>query len=144
MDIYYSPSTPGFFSAVIYRKEQMPSDVVPITPEQHQALMLGESLGKVIGIDGNGVPVLLDPVVLPVDTAVRERDWRDAELASVMWLRERHRDQLEVSSPTTLSAEQFGELLTYIQALRDWPQSADFPDSLLRPVPPSWVDEIVQ
>ncbi|MFL1525848.1 phage tail assembly chaperone [Pseudomonas sp. O230] len=70
-----------------------------------------------------------------------ERKWRDAKLISVMWLRERHRDQLEIAGPATLSTEQFSELLVYMQALRDWPQSPDFPDNQHRPVAPSWIAE---
>lgn len=70
-----------------------------------------------------------------------ERNWRDTELASLMWLRERHRDQLEIEATTTLTAVQFKELLVYLQALRDWPQSSDFPDTQYRPVAPSWAAE---
>ncbi|MDF3135327.1 phage tail assembly chaperone [Pseudomonas extremaustralis] len=73
-----------------------------------------------------------------------ERSWRDGELASLMWLRERHRDQLEIGRETTLSAEQFTELLEYMQDLRDWPQSPDFPDIEQRPVPPAWIAEQTQ
>lgn len=36
----------------------------------------------------------------------------------------RHRDQVEVGGETTLTAEQFLELLAYRQALRDWPDAA--------------------
>lgn len=70
-----------------------------------------------------------------------ERAWRDAELVAVMWLRERHRDQLEIEVETTLTAEQFKDLLVYMQALRDWPQSPDFPDSQHRPTAPPWLAE---
>lgn len=70
-----------------------------------------------------------------------ERSWRDAELVSVMWLRERHRDQLEIARETTLSAEQFTELLEYMQDLRDWPQSPSFPDIEQRPPSPAWIAE---
>lgn len=70
---------------------------------------------------------------------VAERAWRDAELTSVTWLRERHRDQQELGVDTTLSAEQFVELLAYMQALRAWPQSSDFPDSAHRPTAPRWI-----
>ncbi|MDT9642560.1 MULTISPECIES: phage tail assembly chaperone [Pseudomonas] len=70
-----------------------------------------------------------------------ERKWRDSELVAVMWLRERHRDQLEIEVQTTLTAEQFKELLLYMQALRDWPQSPDFPQVERRPVAPPWVAE---
>ena len=73
-----------------------------------------------------------------------ERKWRDAELADVMWLRERHRDQLEIEAPTTLAREQFKELLVYIQALRDWPQSSDFPDGSKRPDRPEWAVGLVE
>lgn len=73
-----------------------------------------------------------------------ERSWRDGELASLMWLRERHRDQLEIGREATLSAEQFTELLEYTQDLRDWPQSPDFPDIEQRPVLPAWIAEQTQ
>lgn len=75
---------------------------------------------------------------LPADSSA-ERAWRDGELVAVMWLRERHRDQLEIEAPTTLTGEQFKELLVYLQALRDWPQSADFPNTLHRPAAPPWI-----
>lgn len=73
-----------------------------------------------------------------------ERQWRDAELAARQWLRERHRDEQDLGRPTTLSNEQFIELLAYLQALRDWPQSEAFPDTLQRPQPPSWIDLYTQ
>jgi len=87
------------------------------------------------------VPAALAAMVQPVvlDPDALERAWRDAELASVMWLRERHRDQVEISAQTTLSAEQFASLLVYVQALRDWPQAPDFPDVEHRPVAPAWI-----
>ena len=73
--------------------------------------------------------------------AVTERAWRDTELASLVWLRDRHRDQLDIEVATTLSGEQFTELLVYMQALRDWPQSPDFPSSQHRPEAPAWIAE---
>ncbi|WP_248765284.1 phage tail assembly chaperone [Pseudomonas protegens] len=78
---------------------------------------------------------------LPISMTVKERKWRDDELSSVMWLRERHRDQLEIEAPTSIDAEKFKELLLYMQALRDWPQSPDFPQIEHRPVAPSWIAE---
>ncbi|MCU7649456.1 hypothetical protein [Pseudomonas piscis] len=73
-----------------------------------------------------------------------ERRWRDEELFSVIWLRERHRDQLEIETPTTLTSDQFKELLTHIQVLRNWPQSPDFPQIEHRPVPPPWLAEQIR
>lgn len=68
-----------------------------------------------------------------------ERAWRDMQIASVEWLRNRHRDQLEIGAPTTLTAEQYQELLQYMQTLRDWPQSEAFPNQAGRPQPPEWL-----
>ncbi|WP_339469404.1 phage tail assembly chaperone [Pseudomonas sp. EL_65y_Pfl1_R83] len=79
------------------------------------------------------------PVRSSDDQRVTERAWRNAELTSVTWLRERHRDQQELGVDTTLSSEQFVELLAYMQALRAWPQSSDFPDSAHRPMLPRWI-----
>ncbi|MCD5977210.1 phage tail assembly chaperone [Pseudomonas quasicaspiana] len=73
------------------------------------------------------------------DPAATERAWRDDELSSVVWLRDRHRDQLDIGSETTLSGDQFQELLVYMQALRDWPQSPDFPDQAERPPALDWL-----
>ncbi|PLR61499.1 hypothetical protein QCBJ_23350 [Pseudomonas sp. QC2] len=61
-----------------------------------------------------------------------------------MWLRERHRDQQEIGGSTTLSDDQFAELLVHMQALRDWPQSPAFPASEYRPVAPAWIAEQTQ
>lgn len=79
------------------------------------------------------------PQALPADS---ERQWRDAELAALIWLRDRHRDQLEIGVPTTLTAEQFTELLVFMQALRDWPQSQAFPDAEQRPVAPAFLSAL--
>lgn len=68
-----------------------------------------------------------------------ERQWRDSELAVRQWLRDRHRDEQDLDRETTLSADQFAELLAYLQDLRDWPQSDQFPVVEHRPVAPAWI-----
>ncbi|MHA6159495.1 phage tail assembly chaperone [Pseudomonas sichuanensis] len=78
----------------------------------------------------------------PVPTADSERQWRDTELAALVWLRDRHRDQLEIGAVTTLTVEQFTDLLVYMQKLRDWPQSEGFPMVEQRPVPPEWIADL--
>lgn len=67
------------------------------------------------------------------------RAWRDAEILRVTWLRDRHRDEVEMGAETTISAEQYAELLAYIKALRDWPATVEFPAEESRPVVPEWV-----
>ena len=78
------------------------------------------------------------PRSLPADS---ERQWRDSELAALVWLRDRHRDQLEIGAGSTLTPEQFSGLLVYMQQLRDWPQSEAFPDSSDRPGPPGFLEQ---
>lgn len=80
------------------------------------------------------------PVVEP-DYAAIERQWRDGEIEAIKWLRERHRDQLDLSLPTTLTTAQFTELLDYLQLLRYWPQAKKFPDQKYRPVAPGWISD---
>ena len=128
----------GFFSPGVH--SHIPNGAVEITASRHLELLVGQIAGKIIVCGPDGYPMLTDASP-PDDTALAaiERAWRDGTLSAVMWLRERHRDQLEISASTTLTAGQFNELLVYMQALRDWPQSPDFPDSQHRPVAPDWI-----
>ena len=73
-----------------------------------------------------------------------ERAWRDASVSAVLWLRERHRDEQDLQRSTTLTGERFAELLAYLQSLRDWPQSEQFPEAEHRPVAPPWIAEQTQ
>lgn len=73
----------------------------------------------------------------------RLRSLRNTRINSVLWMRERHADELELGKETSLTPEQYIMLLTYIQALRDiteqpgapwdgggeltpWPEKPDF------------------
>lgn len=58
--MFYSKSTGGFYSTEIHG-DNIPSDAVEITNEQHQALIDGQSQGKMIQADANGRPALVDP-----------------------------------------------------------------------------------
>jgi len=73
-----------------------------------------------------------------------EREWRDGVINRTQWLAARHRDEQDMVMPTTLTAEQFAELLSYRQALRDWPQLEAFPSTEQRPVAPPWIAEQIQ
>jgi len=58
--MFYSAQTNGFYEPAIHG-DNIPADAVKITAEQHQALMEGQSAGKVIAPDADGHPVLQDP-----------------------------------------------------------------------------------
>jgi hypothetical protein len=143
MKRYYSKTTQTTYVSGIHAA--MPEDAVEISELRYQEVIANPAAGKVRGHDDKGLPILVDPLPPTVeDLSVQERQWRDSEVERIKWLRERHRDQLEIEGPTTLTAEQFSELLIYMQALRDWPQSSDFPDSQHRPTAPGWIAEEVQ
>lgn len=134
----FSPSTELFYSTRIH--SEVPGDAIEVSDSEYKEFLIGRNAGQRIVLD-NGVLVLAspDPELDLEQVKVRERSWRDTEVASAAWIRERHRDEQELGIATTLSPEQFAELLGYIQQLRDWPQSESFPQEPQRPVPPSWL-----
>lgn len=139
MKLFYSAIEGGFFSSQI-SGSNVPSDAAEITAVEHVALLNGLREGRLIYLDDRGRPVLGSiPVQAGPDLSAQERSWRDQVMLAAIGLRDRHRDQLEIGGATTLTSEKFNELLLYIQALRDWPQSPDFPDIERRPVAPAWI-----
>lgn len=136
----YSPSTGFCYLEGIHRG--LPSDVVEISEEVFTTVIGNPDPGKVRSHDDRGQPILIDPPAATDDElADKERLWRDAQVKAVQWLRERHRDEQDLQRETTLSADQFTELLGYLQDLRDWPQSEHFPALEHRPVAPPWIAE---
>lgn len=67
------------------------------------------------------------------------RAWRDDQLQASQWPVERHRDQVAAGVDATLTSDQYFELLSYRQSLRDWPDSEHFPSELHRPEAPEWL-----
>ncbi|WHS62258.1 phage tail assembly chaperone [Pseudomonas sp. G2-4] len=92
-------------------------------------------------VDGNFSP---PPAGDASEQVNAERVWRNLELQATEWLVTRHRDEQDLALVPTLATEQFAELLTYRQSLREWPQTDTFPNIESRPVAPSWIAEQVQ
>jgi hypothetical protein len=53
------------------------------------------------------------------------------------WMTWRQRDQIDAGEPTSLTEEQWSELLAYRAALRAWPVSGDYSESF--PAKPGWM-----
>lgn len=116
-----------------------------ITEAIRNALLAEEAMGKVLAPDAEGFPAAINPPALTIgQLAEKERAWRDQVMVTLIGLRDRHRDQVEIEIGTTLTDVQFKEFLVYMQALRDWPQSSDFPDNQFRPNSPLWLAEQIQ
>lgn len=58
--MFYAKSTNGFYAEAIHG-DSIPDDAVEITADEHQALLEGQSQGKLIQADASGHPVLVDP-----------------------------------------------------------------------------------
>lgn len=142
MKLFFNAGTGGFYDSEISGND-VPPGSVEITSEERVSLLSGLREGRLLKVDEAGRPVLGNlPVPAYRDISKGERNWRDQSMLAPIGLRDRHRDQLEMRVVTTLSAEQFSELLIYIQALRDWPQSEAFPSRDARPVAPIWISSL--
>lgn len=109
-NMFFSASTGGFYATEIHG-ENMPFDVVEITAEQHSALIEGQSDGKVITSDGNGFPILIDPVITPEQLQQQTNAAARQYLASTDWIVRRHNDELDMGETTTLTNEEYIQLL---------------------------------
>lgn len=81
--------------------------------------------------------VIQNPPPSAEQQAEQVRAQRDQRLQLTEWFVQRHRDEIEMSKPTTLSASQFSTLQAYRQALRDVPAQVGFPTSVTWPDTPT-------
>lgn len=80
MTIYYSKFNQAFYDSAIHQR--LPEDAVEISPEQHAALLAGQSNGQVIMPNKDGKPVLADPAPCPSSTWDGEQWHIDPECAA--------------------------------------------------------------
>lgn len=118
----------------------IPADALEITRELHTALLDGQTAGQVISSDEHGYPLLVDrPAPSPEYFESVERVWRDGQLAATDGVVSRHRDEQEEGLETTLTSAQYAELQAYRRALRNWPETGEFPLIEHRPPSPGWL-----
>ena len=68
--------------------------------------------------------------------AAEERAERDRRIDAIRWRIERYQTQAAAGLETTDTAEQYKAILLYVQALRDIPEQAGFPDDIEWPEEP--------
>ena len=90
------------------------------------AMWCNENNAIIVQVDG-GFEIQGLPQSSSDELFNRLRIERDARINSVLWMRERHADELELGKETSLTPEQYTALLTYIQALRDLPAQPGAP-----------------
>lgn len=87
--MFYSKSTGGFYDTAIHG-DNIPSDAVEITTEEHAALLDAQSQGKRIEADASGFPVAVEHVPTADELAAQ----KTTVLAQVRQLRETALDRL--------------------------------------------------
>lgn len=136
---FFCPETLGLYPGAPYG-DAIGKECIELSEDEYRALA-----GHSLALDASGRPVLASSLPLTVEQLeAAERSWRDYELRSSEWLIARHRDELDMGQSTTLTAEQYGELLAWRQLLRDWPAAAAFPDAAGRPAPPEWLASMTE
>jgi hypothetical protein len=68
---FYSPNTGGFYLESVHG-DTMPLDVVEVSVEEHAALMAGQTAGKRIQANEQGLPVLVDPPAPSAADVIRQ------------------------------------------------------------------------
>lgn len=70
------------------------------------------------------------------EKAAEVRAERDRRIEAIRWRIERYQTQAAAGLETTDTAEQYKDILLYVQALRDVPAQAGFPDAIEWPEEP--------
>lgn len=144
--VFFDPQTGGFIPAAwkddgTYNATTWPESAVLLTSEEQATYWKRSPPPEMrLGVESGRPAWVESSTTLTTEAlAAQERAWRDERVAGTEWLVTRHRDERELELNTTLTSEQFAELLVYRQCLRDWPQSTQFPGLEYRPPALSWL-----
>ena len=111
------------------------SSVETLRPEYFDE-EIPEGQGRIFAMDVHSIigKMVVDGALVDDPSAITQSrlDNRVQLLASTDWYSIRHRDQVDLKVPTSLTESQYGQLLSYRQQLRDWTDGA-FPSK------PEWM-----
>ncbi|WP_341018552.1 phage tail assembly chaperone [Brevundimonas diminuta] len=127
MTIAFSATTLAFYDLNTWPHD-LPDFPALLSAEDHARILAELSTGRVLAADETGRPVTLEPPPPSAEAQAAEaRRRRDAEIAAVRWLVERHRDEQALQIATTLTPEDYRLVQEHVQALRDVPEQDGFP-----------------
>ncbi|WP_122679277.1 hypothetical protein [Pseudomonas viridiflava] len=84
-----------------------------------------------------------EDIVVQSDPALLARLWIEASLKTSETLVSEYRDARDLGGALPITAKQFSELLTWRQAVREWPQVAGYPIEASRPEVPVWIQTVL-
>lgn len=134
MSLVFSPTDLVFRDLDLWPHD-LPDDIVAVTAADHARILEELSTGRILAADADGAPVTVEPPPPSAEAlATLARRRRDAEIAQVRWLIERHRDEQALQIATTLTPEDYRLVQEHVQALRDVPEQDSFPNMIDWPV----------
>ncbi|WPJ20652.1 tail fiber assembly protein [Pseudomonas phage vB_PF_Y1-MI] len=129
--IFYSEKVNAFFDdnfKEAYEKaNSWPEDAVEVSSEIHQEFGIDQPPEGKQRCFSRGKFKWVREVISLEDMKVSANLWRMSMLEKTDGIVSRHRDQLDMEEDTTLSGEEFKELLQFRKALRDWPDHRTYP-----------------
>ncbi|KPB75077.1 hypothetical protein ACKUFS_21220 [Pseudomonas cannabina] len=84
-----------------------------------------------------------EDIVVQADPAILAKLWVELRLKVSDNLVSQYRDARDLGGELPMTAEQFTQLLTWRQAVRDWPQVPGYPNEATQPVTPGWIEAVV-
>ncbi len=134
MSIVFCPTERIFIDPDLWPHD-LPDEIIPISAEDHARILDELSTGRTLSADDAGRPITVEPPPPSAEAlAALARRRRDAEIAQVRWLIERHRDEQALQIATTLTPEDYRLVQEHVQALRDVPEQDGFPQAIDWPV----------
>lgn len=134
MTIAFSATTLAFYDLDNWPHD-LPDDIVTLAATVHAAILNEIASGQILSANDEGAPITVaPPAPSPEQRAGEVRRRRDAEIARVRWLLERHRDEQALQIATTLTNEDYRLVQEHVQALRDVPEQDGFPLAIDWPV----------
>jgi hypothetical protein len=134
MTIAFSATTLAFYDLNTWPHD-LPDDIATLSRADHAAILNEIASGRVLTANDDGAPITITPPAPSAEQlAIEARRRRDAEIAAVRWLLERHRDEQALQIATTLTPEDYRLVQEHVQALRDVPEQDGFPVAIDWPV----------
>lgn len=93
--------------------------------------------------DGGLSTEYAEDIVVQSDPALLARLWIETSLKVSETLVSEYRDARDLGAALPITAKQFSELLTWRQAVREWPQVAGYPIEASRPDVPAWIQTVL-
>ncbi|WP_024691051.1 hypothetical protein [Pseudomonas tremae] len=84
-----------------------------------------------------------EDIVVQADPALLAKLWVELRLKVSDNLVSQYRDARDLGGELPVTPEQFTQLLTWRQAVREWPQVRGYPKETTQPVTPDWIEAVV-